>query len=146
MLFELGVTLADSLTVHPEAIPTTLARRRRPRPVACKNQAATGHLEKVGAAGGGAATLFPRLPRVPRLRTVRVASLRRAPPTARSARTPAQRQPAFCSRRAVALVFTSPTVPGSAGLVHGLSERRVERPESFLAGRFFSGGMSGTGQ
>jgi hypothetical protein len=42
MLFELGVTLADSLTVHPEAIPTTLARRRRPRLAAYKNQAATG--------------------------------------------------------------------------------------------------------
>jgi hypothetical protein len=60
MLFELGVTLADSLTVHPEAIPTTLARRRRPRPAACKNPTATGLYRRVGAAGGGATTLFVR--------------------------------------------------------------------------------------
>ena len=60
MLFELGVTLADSLTVHPEAIPTTLARRRRPRPAACKKPDSHGPLQKVGAAGGGATTLFVR--------------------------------------------------------------------------------------
>jgi hypothetical protein len=100
MLFELGVTLADSLTVHPEAIPTTLARRRRPRLAACKNQAATGLYRRWEPRGEGLRPFCPRLPRVPRLRTVRVASLRKAPPTARSARTPAQRQPAFCSRRA----------------------------------------------
>jgi hypothetical protein len=104
----------------------------------------------MGAAGEGeAATLCPRLPRVPRLRTVRVASLRKAPLTARSGGIPAQRQPAFCptarpatasSRPFLALVFTSPTVPGRAGLVHGLLERRVETARERPRWPFLFGG------
>jgi hypothetical protein len=96
MLFELGVSLADSLTVHPGATPTTLARRGRPRPAARENQAGRGPFRGWEPRGRGCDPLSAA-PARPEMSTVLVALLRKAPLTARSARTPAQRQPAFCS-------------------------------------------------